>query len=140
VRRLTLLGLAALPLLLLRTLLPITPAENAASPRQLIAHVPVELRGQPVLNGYTFGGPLILAGIKPYIDGRAEIYGDAFVSDYRAITQGDAVKLDSAVEHYGIRWTMVPTSDRHLVQLLDGSPKWRRIYSDRVGVIHVRVD
>jgi len=139
-RGLGVLGLLAIPLVALRALLPMTPAENAANPRQLIAHVPPELRAQPVLNGYTFGGPLILSGIKPYIDGRAEIYGDAFVSDYGAITAGDATRFDRAVQHYGIRWTILPASNEPLIEMLDSSSKWRRVYSDRVGVIHVRVD
>ncbi len=40
-----------------------------------------------MFNGYNFGGPLILAGIKPYIDGRADMYGDAFVLEWWDIVQ-----------------------------------------------------
>ena len=29
-----------------------------------------------MLNGYSMGGPLILSGIRPYIDGRGDMYGD----------------------------------------------------------------
>ncbi len=134
------LGLAAIPFLALRAALPITPAENAANPRHLVAAVPPELRSQPVLNGYTFGGPLILAGIKPYIDGRADMYGDAFVTDYNQMTQGDAARFNRAVERYGIRWTMLPPGNDALIEALDASPRWRRIYADRIGIIHVRRD
>jgi hypothetical protein len=134
------LGLAAIPFLALRAALPITPVENVANPSHLIAAVPPELRSQPVLNGYTFGGPLILAGIKPYIDGRADLYGDAFVTDYDRITQGDAARFNRAVERYGIRWTMLPPSNQRLIETLDASPRWRRIYADRIGIIHVRRD
>jgi hypothetical protein len=137
---LRLLGLMALPILALRALLPMTPAENATNPRQLIAHVPTELRNQAVLNGYAFGGPLILAGIKPYIDGRADMYGDAHFSDYREIAQGDANRFNWAVRRYGIRWTMLQESQKRLIQLLDSSPEWRRVYSNKAGVIHARVD
>jgi hypothetical protein len=137
---LAILGLAAIPFLALRAALPITPVENAANPRHLIAAVPPELRSQPVLNGYTFGGPLILAGIKPFIDGRADMYGDAFVTEYNQITQGDTARFNRAVERYGIRWTMLPPSNKPLIEALDASPRWRRIYADRIGVIHVRRD
>jgi len=90
VRRLALLALAAVPpLLLLRALWPLTPPESVANPGPLLAHVPPELRLQPVFNEYSFGGPLILAGIRPYIDGRADMYGDAFVADYTTIGNGD---------------------------------------------------
>ncbi|WP_309662484.1 hypothetical protein, partial [Sphingomonas sp.] len=134
------LGFAAIPMLALRAALPIAPVENSANPRHLIAAVPEALRSQPVFNGYTFGGPLILAGIKPYIDGRADLYGDAFVTDYNEITQGDVARFNRAVERYGIRWTMLPPSNTRLVQALDTSPLWRRIYTDRIGIIHVRRD
>jgi len=134
------LGLAAIPFLALRAALPITPVENAANPRHLIAAVPAELRSQPVFNGYTFGGPLILAGIKPYIDGRADMYGDVFVTNYDQITQGDAARFNRAVARYGIRWTMLPPSNQPLIRALDASPRWRRLYVDRIGIIHVRRD
>ena len=115
------------------------PPENSANPRSLIAAVPAGLRTQPVLNGYTFGGPLILAGIKPYIDGRAEMYGDQFFADYVKIIDGDSASFDRAVARYKIRWTMTPASNLPLLKLLDSSPNWRRIHADRVGVIHVRI-
>ena len=130
---------AAVPLLVVRAFWPIVPAENGANPRHLIAAIPPSLRGQPLFNGYSFGGPLILAGIRPYIDGRADMYGDAFVLDYSRIMDGDIGRLDSVVRRYGIRWTMLPARSA-LARDLDGSPEWKRIYADRVGVIHVRRD
>jgi hypothetical protein len=130
--------LAAIPLLAVRAIWPLTPPESPATPRQLIASVPHDLRNQPVLNGYTFGGPLILAGIKPYIDGRAEIYGDDFVINYSQIIDGDVGRFNRAVARYGIRWTILPPSNARLIAALDSSKNWRRIYSSDVGVIHAR--
>ena len=132
------LGYAAIPLLILRTLLPFVPPENGANPRSVIAAVPATLRGEPVFNGYTFGGPLILAGIRPYIDGRADMYGDSFVLDYSRMMDGDVGRFTTVVRQYGIRWTMLPRRSV-LVQALDRSPRWKRVYADRVGVIHVRL-
>ena len=133
-------ALAALPLLVGRALLPFTPPENAANPQHLLAAIPPALKGQPVFNGYTFGGPLILAGIRPYIDGRSEMYGDTFVRDYVAIADGDFARFNGAVARYGIRWTILGNGNRALIAKLDGSGQWRRVYADRVGVIHVRRD
>jgi hypothetical protein len=130
--------LGALPLLAFRAIWPLTPPESAANPRQLIAAVPPELRGQPVLNYYTMGGPLILAGIRPFIDGRAELYGDDFVLEYKKMADGDAERFDRAVKKYDIRWTILPIDSR-LIRVIESSGKWRRIYSDEVGVIDVRV-
>lgn len=93
-----------------------------------------------MLNGYSFGGPLILAGIRPYIDGRAEMYGDAFYADYLRMTDGDINRFDRAVRLYDIRWTMLPKSNAKLIGELDASKSWRRIYSDGIGVIHIRRD
>jgi hypothetical protein len=133
-----LLLLGALPLLALRALIPLTPPETQANPRHLLAAVPPELRHEAVFNGYTFGGPLILAGIRPYIDGRAELYGDDFVLDYSKIAHGDIGRFNRAVERYDIRWTMLPKGDDRLIHALDASPDWRRFFTDSIGVIHVR--
>lgn len=131
------LAFAAIPLLIVRAFWPTVPAENGANPRHLITAVPAGLRGKPVFNGYTFGGPLILAGLRPYIDGRADMYGDAFVLDYSRIMDGDMARFDAVVRQYGISWTMLPARSV-LARQLDRSPQWQRIYADRVGVIHVR--
>jgi hypothetical protein len=133
-----LLLLIAVPLLTARALVPMTPPETQANPRHLLAAIPAELKSQPVFNGYSFGGPLILAGIRPYIDGRGEIYGDEFVLDYVKITEGDIDRFDRAVKRYDIRWTMLPVSSERLIRELESSGKWQRIYADRVGVIDVR--
>jgi hypothetical protein len=133
------LALAAVPLLIVRAFWPAAVLENGANPRHLIAAVPEQMRKQPVFNGYTFGGPLILAGIRPYIDGRADMYGDAFVLDYSRIMDGDQSRFDAVVKQYGIRWTMLPTRST-VAQALDRSPEWKRIYADGVGAIHVRRD
>lgn len=129
---------AALSCAALVLLLPIGPNEGPSYPIRLIAAIPASLRNQPVFNQYSFGGPLILAGIRPYIDGRADMYGDAFFADYDRIERGDMDRFARAVDRYGIRWTMVQQSNRRFVKALDASPQWRRVAWDKVGVIHVR--
>jgi hypothetical protein len=129
---------AAVLLIVGRLMVPLVPDENSANPRNLIAHIPNAMRNQPVLNGYTMGGPLILAGVSPYIDGRADMYGDSFFADYKAITDGDVARFNRAVVKYGIRWTILPAGNNRLVKALDSIPEWHRVYEDKVGVIHVR--
>ena len=128
---------AVFAIVALRGMIPLQPRETFSNPRGLIAHIPPELRSQPVLNEYSMGGPLILAGIRPFIDGRADMYGDAFVQDYLKITGGDWETFSKSVDKYGLRWTILQNNNG-LVRELDKSPDWRRIYSDKVGVIHVR--
>ena len=129
-------GGAAL-LVLVRALMPLSPPENEANPWRLIAAVPPQLRSQPVLNGYSMGGPLILSGIRPYVDGRGDMYGDALVVDYSHIVHGDAQAFARAVQRWNIRWAILPNDDEALIALLDRSG-WRRIARDQVGVIYVR--
>lgn len=126
-------------LLAVRLAQPLVPAESAAHPQQLIAAVPPELRRQPVLNGWTMGGPLILAGIRPYVDGRGDMYGDELVLDYKKITDGDAERFAAAVRRWDIGWTILPHDKAELIALLDASPEWRRLHQTEAGVVHVRV-
>jgi hypothetical protein len=127
----------AAAVLLGRLWIPLEPKHSVTTPQTLLAHVPVALRREPVFNEYSFGGPLILTGVKPYIDGRADMYGDEFVLSWWDMVNGDMPKFEEAVRKYGIRWTVL-TPQLPLVKKLDGSPEWRRYYSDEVGVIHVR--
>jgi len=129
----------AIPLLLVRAVWPLTPPESVSNPRRLLAHVPAELRSQPVFNEYSLGGPLILAGIRPYIDGRSEMYGDDFMRDYDAIVRGDWPRFDRAVKRFDIRWAVLPAG-LALTTEVDRSAEWRRIYADPVGAIYVRKD
>ena len=130
-------GMAAL-LVVVRAALPVTLPENSANPWRLIAAVPPELRTQPVLNGYSMGGPLILSGIRPYVDGRGDMYGDELVVGYKRITEGDATAFEAAVRRWNIRWAILPSRYDKLLALLERSPQWRRIHQDEAGVIYVR--
>jgi hypothetical protein len=129
-------ALAAM-LVMLRAALPLSPPENESNPWKLIAAVPAELRSKPVLNGFSMGGPLILAGIRPYIDGRGDVYGDAFMYDYASISRGDPARLATALREWNIAWAILPHRNSQLIALLDRSG-WRRVAKDRVGVIYVR--
>ena len=121
----------------IRAAFPLHPRETFANPRGLIANIPPELRSQPLLNEYSLGGPLILDGVRPFIDGRADMYGDEFVKDYVQLPEGDWALFNRLAKRYRFRWTMLQNSNK-LIPKLDASPDWRRVYSDEVGVIHVR--
>jgi hypothetical protein len=127
-------------LVLIRAVLPVTLPENESNPWKLIAAVPLELRSQPVLNGYSMGGPLILAGIRPYVDGRGDMYGDELVVPYARIVNGDANAFAEAERRWNIRWAILPHRDQGLIGLLDRSPNWRLVAKDKVGVIYARTN
>ncbi|HZX31878.1 MAG TPA: hypothetical protein VFF03_11045 [Rhodocyclaceae bacterium] len=91
-----------------------------------------------VMNSYNFGGYLIYAGIPPAIDGRADMYGDAYVEDYiKAINLEASDRFVKLLDKYGIGWTLF-SPDTPAVALLDYLPGWRRIYADKTAVVHIR--
>ena len=122
----------------LRAVMPLTPSESETNPWELIAAVPPELRSKPVLNGYSMGGPLILSGIRPYVDGRGDMYGDELVLGFSRIMKGDANAFAQAVQRWNIRWAIVPNESKRIIALLDRSPGWHRIRQDKVGAVYVR--
>ncbi len=111
--------------------------ESTLHPATAIAALPADLRRQPVLNEYGMGGSLILAGIKPYIDGRADVYGDDFMRADSRINRGDIAALNREAEKWGITWTIF-SPQTPIVARLDADPGWQRRYADRWAVVHVR--
>ena len=130
---------AAIALIAVRIVLPITPPDSEANPWKLIAAVPTELRSRPVLNGYVMGGPLILSGIRTYVDGRGDMYGDELVVGYKQITDGDVAMLNEVVDRWDIHWAILPRRYKKLVALLEHAAGWRKLHENRTGVIFVRV-
>lgn len=88
----------------------------------------------PVLNDYPFGDYLIFSGIPPFIDGRADMYGDVFMRRAAQLAE-----LPALLAQYGVVWTLLkPDSPR--VVLLDNLPGWRRFYADDIAIVHIRRD
>ena len=131
---------AALALMLAAVRLAGPPAQADAevAPLAALAHVPPALAARPVINSYDFGGALMLKGMKPFIDGREDLYGEAFTERFMAIRAGDHPSLAAAVRQYGVAWTLLQPGEP-LVAVLDATPGWRRLYSDRYAVVHERI-
>jgi hypothetical protein len=86
----------------------------------------------PVLNEQNFGGYLIFRGVKPFVDGRVDMYGDEFMRRYLAVDQ-----LTGLLAQYHIAWTIFyPNNPRTTV--MDNLPGWNRLYADATAVVHVR--
>jgi hypothetical protein len=83
------------------------------------------------------GGFLIFHGVKPFIDGRADMYGDDFFDAYVKALQPDRAKLLALLAKYKVQWTILDAKDP-AVQLLDVLPGWKRLYGDKYAVVHVR--
>ena len=59
---------------------PVLRENGASAPIAALEAVPPGLREKPVLNGYDFGGYLIGSNVRPFIDGRTDMYGDDFMN------------------------------------------------------------
>jgi hypothetical protein len=94
------------------------------------------LSGQRMYNSYNWGGYLLWRGYPVFIDGRADVYGDAFMDEYVLAYQlrGDWRR---PLERYGVGLILIE-SGASLEALLEESDEWTRVYRDELAVVFVR--
>jgi len=91
-----------------------------------------------VLNDLPFGGYMIWRKMPVFIDGRAELYGEAFeMAYYRALQLKDVNQFLEILKTWEIDAVLL-TPATPAVGLLDNIAGWQRVYSDRNAVLHVR--
>lgn len=126
--------LLSLPLLLS----PVRRPDGPVTPsRAFAAASRAGLLKQPVFNNYAFGGYLIFHGVPTFIDGRAELYGNAFLSRYFKIPKSRR-QLAGLLDRFHVTWALL-TPREGAALLLDGMPGWRRLYSDRYAAVYARI-
>jgi hypothetical protein len=114
------------------------PIEPMGPTQALAAARAAHLSG-PVLNSYGWGGHLIFTGIPPFIDGRADMYGDAHLREYVNMTAPRSFDaMHKLLNKHRITWTLLE-KDATANTLLDLSPGWRRVYADETAVVHARI-
>ncbi|NOJ41723.1 hypothetical protein [Bradyrhizobium australiense] len=115
------------------TLAPPESQSPSAAVDALKAHNP-----KRVLNDLPFGGYLIWRQIPVFIDGRAELYGEAFdIAYYRAMQLKDVKQFLDILKNWEIDAVLL-TPHTPAVGLLDNLAGWRRAYADENAVLHVR--
>ena len=91
-----------------------------------------------VFNHYGFGGYMIFAGLPPFIDGRTELYGEAFVLQHAAAQMlRRPADLFSLLDRYNIEATLFDRSTPAAL-LLDHVDGWRKLFIDDRVVVHIR--
>ena len=112
------------------------PIRAAAFARE--AGLPGKLYNDLAAGGYLAWDDPIGDGV--FIDGRLEVYDDAFVADYVAAMY-DQTRWNADADRFGIqtvilfhRWE----NRRLLVQRLAADPAWSLVYADEVAVVFVR--
>jgi hypothetical protein len=100
----------------------------------------ISRKAERVFNSYGFGGYLITRNVKPFVDGRSELYGEKFLMDFFAAEDArDVDGLLRMLDDYRIDATLL-TPDSPATQVLDHIPGWTRAYADKMAVVHVRID
>ena len=130
---------ALLALCAVRLVLPQPLPAPYASVRAALAALPPQVRQAPVLNGYAFGGYLIFEGVKPYVDGRADLFGDDFLNRYAHLARGEREPLTALLARENIGWTLF-SPEQGAVATMDALPGWRRVYGDGKVVAHIKVE
>jgi hypothetical protein len=123
-------------MVVVRVLVPAVRGEDRVTPASALASVSPVQRSQPVLSAYDFGGYLIFKGVRPFIDGRTDMYGDDFMRTYAAVMKPDRKALSDTLTRWHVTWTILPPGPA--ASMMDSLPGWHRKHSDRFAVIHIR--
>jgi hypothetical protein len=112
-------------------------SEAKELPAAAVSFIATRRPPAPILNHYNWGGYLIwrlYPEYRVYIDGRADLYGDAFMDDLATTyyLRGDSWR--NPFEKWGIRTVVLPP-DAPLVTALRALPDWETQYSDNQAVV-----
>jgi hypothetical protein len=94
----------------------------------------------PIYNRYGWGGYLIYQlypEYRVYIDGRADVYGDAFFTETMQVYDGVG-NWKEPLDRYGIQ-TVIIDPNVALSTLLRSNNEWSKIYEDDQAVIFTRL-
>jgi hypothetical protein len=110
-------------------------------PVKAVAYLAEHPAPGPMFNTYGFGGYLVYSRgprNKVFIDGRGDVYERGGVlSDYLYIARIKPGAL-AVLDGYGVQSCLLE-HDEAMTTLLSASPQWRRVYTDDVSSLFVRV-
>jgi hypothetical protein len=94
---------------------------------------------QPIYNEYGWGGYLIWKlspDYKVYIDGRADVYGDAFLEEFLKTYDGIS-NWRAPLDRHAVRTVMIDPNAA-LANLLKQDAAWSKVFEDHQAVIFVK--
>jgi hypothetical protein len=95
----------------------------------------------PIFNAMSFGSYLIWEAAPEYpvfIDPRIDLYKPDVILDY-ITTSGGGENWQETLDRYGVQTIMAsPSEQKGLIERLDQSEAWLRIYTDSAAVIFLR--
>jgi hypothetical protein len=129
---------------LARISMPLQPSINRAAieksmPVGAVDYIRTAHPPGPMFNSYNWGGYLVWAlvpGYPVYIDGRTDLYGDAFLSQYMRVVYGED-EWRAVLARDNIRLVVIESASP-LARKLNHEPGWRRGYSDAISSVFRR--
>jgi hypothetical protein len=124
-----------------RTLAQQPHAQAGYFPLAAVEFIKSQKVPQPIFNEYQWGGYLIwnlYPQYRVYIDGRADVYGDALIEEYYTIHDGTR-DWRKPLDSNGIR-TVLVKPDTPIATLLREDKLWQNVFEDNRSVIFVRSD
>jgi len=114
-------------------------SEREKFPVEALAWLEQHQPSPNLYNTYDWGGYLIwrlYPQYRVFIDGRADLYGDAFIEEFLSIYRAQA-GWEKQLEHYEVRTVLIQPSAL-LAQALQQSDAWTKAYEDEIAVIFIR--
>jgi hypothetical protein len=129
---------------LVKIIIPLTPkanieAEQDSLPYQAVEFIKNNHPAGPMFNSYNWGGYLIFKlwpEYPVYIDGRTDLYNDAFIRRYIDVMVANDGWQQTLAED-GINLVFVETNST-LAKFLRQNPAWIEIYRDETAIIFNR--
>lgn len=112
-------------------------SEAKELPAAAVSFIAARRPPAPMLNHYNWGGYFIwrlYPEYQVYIDGRADLYGDAFMEDLATTYYLRGDSWHTPFVKWGIRTVVLPP-DAPVVTALRSLPDWEAIYSDDQALV-----
>ncbi|MGH9576189.1 MAG: hypothetical protein ACRD3R_02045, partial [Terriglobales bacterium] len=114
-------------------------SEAEVFPRAAVEYIRAQKPPQPLFHRYDWGGYLLWylhPQYRSYIDGRADVHGDAFMEEYFRTYRGQS-RWQETLERWKVQSALVEP-DVPIASLLRLDPAWEKLYEDKQAVVFVR--
>lgn len=132
-------AVCAAALLTVRVLNALPTTVTQTSPVAAVEFIRAQRLAGPIYNTYEWGGFLIhrlYPEHRVYIDGRADMYGDAFFDEFMKVYDGED-RWEEVFQRYGVRTVLVKPR-APLATLLRQRTDWAKVFEDDQSVIFTR--
>ena len=114
-------------------------SEAEVFPRAAVEYLRSERLPQPLFHRYDWGGYLLWY-LHPeyysYIDGRADLHGDAFMEEYFRTYRGRS-RWRESLDRWRVQSALVEP-EAPIASLLRQDPAWEKVYEDKQAVVFVK--